>query len=291
MKFKKLSIDDIPLLKKKLEGYSGRVCDYSAGNLVFWRDLYETEFYSYTDGFAVKFGNMEGKVCYWCGTNNSLIEKIIALEGGCARFTCLTKDETEYFSQNYLCSDIHHSRNWDDYIYNAEDISELKGKRYCGQRNHINKFNKLYESAVFEKITAKNAEKVKSFCHEYFHALGRERAAVAEYEERYLSEQLDNIEKYGQNTLALLCEGKVIGFSIGEIVHDTLIIHTENADTRYDGVYPVIVREFARRYAGGVSYINREEDCGEEGLRTSKLSYHPVEILEKYSLVAKIKEL
>ena len=33
-----------------------------------------------------------------------------------------------------------------------------------------------------------------------------------------------------------------------------------------------------------VSFINREEDMGDLGLRTSKKSYHPIELLKKYTI-------
>ena len=77
--------------------------------------------------------------------------------------------------------------------------------------------------------------------------------------------------------------GRVAGFSAGEIVGDTLIIHIEKADIAYEGIYQVLVNEYAKCFVTpDVRYINREEDVGDEGMRRSKESYHPVRLLEKY---------
>lgn len=289
MKFKKIELKDFDTIKKILNNYTGRICDISPANLVLWRDYYDISYYLGEDGYAFRFGDMDNTVSYYCEARKELAQKIIAYEGGSACFSCLAPSELEFFRQNFDIDDPIHSRDWDDYIYNSSDIIGLGGRRYSGQRNHINKFNKLYPDAVFEEINDANIEAVKAFNHGYFHEFGNEKAKVAEYEEKYLDEQLDNLDIYSQCTGVLKVSGEVVGFSIGEIVGKTLIVHTEKANTKINGVYPALVNRFAKKYAADTLYINREEDCGEAGLRTSKLSYHPIEILEKYALVAKLK--
>lgn len=289
MIFRKLTLNDITALATSLRAYGGRICDISPANFVFWRDYYDISVCFDGGELTLRYGDMDGVVSYWCRADKVLVDKVIEHEGGAARFSCLSEEETEFFFKNYDCFELLHERDWDDYLYSSRDIMTLAGKKYCGQRNHINRFKKLYPQAVFAEITGDNAEQIKEFCHGYFHEFGREDAEVAAYEEAHLYEQLDNIEKYAQHTLAVFIDGTVAGFSIGETVGDTLIVHTEKADTRYAGIYPTIVKGFAERYAPADGYINREEDCGEEGLRTSKLSYHPIEIIKKYSLVARLK--
>lgn len=83
-------------------------------------------------------------------------------------------------------------------------------------------------------------------------------------------------------------DGNIVAMSVGEVVNDTLYCHIEKANRDYHGAYQMIVREFAshilEKYPD-VKYINREEDVGDEGLRKSKLSYHPIDLLDKYCVL------
>ena len=54
------------------------------------------------------------------------------------------------------------------------------------------------------------------------------------------------------------------------------------------GAYQMINNEFAKYYAKDVTYINREEDVGDDGLRKAKLMYNPIKILKKYIVEVKI---
>jgi hypothetical protein len=171
---------------------------------------------------------------------------------------------------------------WSDYLYNAEDITALAGRRYSGQRNHINKFRGLYENWRFEAVDESNLAQTR----EFFAAYAREhRRDDPAYEEGNIKaiEVLDNYAAYRQLGGVLFVGDKIVGAAFGEIVGDTLFVHTEKALTEYNGAYPMLVNQYARQYAAGpVRYINREEDDGVEGLRTSKQSYHPCALLEKY---------
>ena len=77
-----------------------------------------------------------------------------------------------------------------------------------------------------------------------------------------------------------------IGFSIGEIINDTLFVHIEKALKQYSGAYETINFLFAQNaITPEVLYINREEDVGDVGLRKAKLSYNPIHILTKYNII------
>ena len=48
-----------------------------------------------------------------------------------------------------------------------------------------------------------------------------------------------------------------------------------------EGAYTMMNQQFVQHAMGEYTYVNREEDTGDEGLRQAKLSYRPVFMVEK----------
>ena len=90
------------------------------------------------------------------------------------------------------------------------------------------------------------------------------------------------LEELGVVGGILRVDGKAVAFTIGDqVCDDTMVVHIENALTEYDGAYAMINQQFVEHECAHGTYLNREDDMGDEGLRKAKLSYHPVFFVEK----------
>jgi hypothetical protein len=252
-----------------------------------WRDYHSTE-------YAVADGVLYLKVAYpmpafapprGAGHSRAPYDRIIgycAQNGMDARLCSVSETVLEGVLEVFPESKVWTDRAWSDYLYLSGDIVSLAGRKFAGQRNHINRFVRENPSWSFERITDDNITSVRAYVEKYAIEHVKDSPSYQEGNAKAL-EVLDNIGLYGQLGGVLLAASEIIGVSIGEIVGDTLFIHAEKADTRYHGSYPMLMNQFAGCFAAdGVEFINREEDDGVEGLRTSKLSYHPTALLSKY---------
>lgn len=64
-------------------------------------------------------------------------------------------------------------------------------------------------------------------------------------------------------------------------------MHVEKANPEIRGLYTAINKLFLENEFPDVEFVNREEDLGLEGLRQAKLSYKPIKLVEKYTLIEK----
>jgi hypothetical protein len=199
-------------------------------------------------------------------------------------FYAITKEQlpllqevlADVFKKDYRLN-IRSPRDFFDYFYPAAQFVSFAGNKLHGQRNHLNYFVKTYDYS-FEKLTPDNLPDVRQF----FGSFMRSKDSDLFFEERIrTSEVLNNHALYGMEGGVLRVNGAVAGFTMGEVYGDTLYIHIEKADTQIRGAYQALVSNFVRSFGDRITYVNREEDVGDEGLRQSKLAYHPIELLEK----------
>ncbi len=271
-----------------------RFCDRTVGVNYMWRTPFNGK-YAITDGcliLQVSYGIKGIHFTYPIGENPE--KALTALEIYCfdnnlpLQFASVSPQEITLLQARYPTITVSANRDFYDYLYNYTDLATFAGRRYSAQRNHINRFTKQWPNWAYSTLRREDVPAVKEFLKEY---IARKTAneflsRSEQIELNGCADLLDVMHDFGMSGGILSIDDRIIAFSIGEKLGDTLYVHCEKGDIRYPGVYQVMVREFASHNAEPtLRYINREDDSGDAGLRQSKLAYHPCAILEKSIVV------
>ena len=173
-----------------------------------------------------------------------------------------------------------------DYVYLAQDLINLSGRKYHGKKNHLNAFKKEYPEAKYLPIT----EEIIPKCREELniwsetHKRANPDDPFIGYEQAAIHEIFDHFDRFKLKGGAILLNDKVVAFTFGERLNsDTAVIHVEKADQNIRGIYAAINQNFVEHEWSDMIYINREEDMGIEGLRKAKESYRPIKMIEKFN--------
>jgi len=170
-----------------------------------------------------------------------------------------------------------------DYIYAVNDLTELKGNRYHKKKNLLNQFVKKYEY-TYVPFTAELIEQAMAMQEDWCTWRDCESSEILSAENKLISRILKDWEQLG-GTLggAIFVNGTMVAYTVAEgLTNETVVIHFEKGDTQYKGVYQAINQMFLTHSAKHFSFVNREQDLNDEGLRKAKLSYLPIEFLRKY---------
>ena len=281
LEFQPLTLGELPRLRDFFKYSGGRICDTTPGTVFMWRDMYRTEYAVYDGSLYFKVDYPGLGPTFPLPLGGGRPEHFRRIAEYCCRqqlpisFCPVPREELDRLQDFFPNSAATANRDSFDYLYRAEDLQFFRGKKLSGPRNHVNKFLKTYGNWTFGDLTEDQVPEVLAFLDRY--AAGWDKAAPSFHEEVSKNrEVLEHLSAYDM-------KGGVLGFSLGEIVGDTLFTHIEKADRDYEGCYQMLVAQFAQRFAGGTAaFINREDDAGDLGLRASKLRYQPVALLEKF---------
>lgn len=294
--FRPVTLADMPRLRQYLSREQGRTTDFSFLGVAMWIDYFKYQYCIFRDTLFIK-GVLENDrrveaFSMPVGTL-PLAESIPLIREYCRardvvpRFSAVPEYALPDFMQFYP-KEIMELPDWSDYLYDADRLATLSGKKMAKKRNHLNRFLSEYEGRwQLTPLTPGNARRALQFMAVADLEGDNAREAAAERDlTRHILENYATIHPYLHGAL-LEIDGRACAFTVADIKGDTLFIHIEKATRSVDAAYEAINALFARRMIEEhpeIRYINREDDAGDEGLRQAKQSYRPLTLLKKFNL-------
>lgn len=293
--FKPIELADKATIEQYTLKSECRNCDMSFANIYCWRHHHQSS-WAIVEGFLVirflidgqqKLGYMqpigEGDFCPIL----PLLAEDAHRNGQRLRLFGLCREGRGYITGNG-CRDFafDDDRSLSDYIYRAEDLRTLSGRKYQPKRNHLNRFFGNY-TWRYETLERRHFEECIALEAEWRAArAGQEDSAPMLHEQQAILEAFAHYKELQLHGGVLYVENRLAAFTYGSAInYDTFDCHVEKADTRYEGIFAAINKLFADHLPAQYTYINREEDMGLEGLRRSKLSYHPALLWPKSTAI------
>lgn len=329
MDYRPLTAEDVILLAPFYTLRPNRSCDSAPLDQYLYRNFYQVKYCQVEDALFLMFmdGSEEADPD---GTAKSVTPEIYGFLPYCREedLAHYLKLEETYFNQvlgiplvmtsadqegvaclketdalnDYEMNEVEDTR---DYLYDAEALRTLAGRKYTKKRNHINKFLKAYEGRwEYRTLTYADHEEVLAFLKKWMEAklaVGEEggideNGEAFDPEEELRGEFLGIQDILNHENLfnhiragAIYLDGELKAFSMGDYneKEKVAIISIEKADPEIPGLYQMINQQFARHAYPDALLINREDDVGIEGLRKSKMSYYPVDFEKKYVITQK----
>lgn len=287
--FHNVTLSDKEWIKEIFKNYKRLACEYSFGNI-----------FSYTAKFPILVAEAYGCFISKCligdeimycfplgeGDRKAALDFIIedALKSGKkSTLFAVNEENKDFLVREYGDRfEITLDRDGMDYVYNTEDLINLKGKKYQPKRNHISFFEKTYRW-TYETMNSENVFDCVCMSENWLYQSAHEDKTDLEDELQIIKKVAENFESLEYKGGIIRIDDEVIAYAMGEeLTEDSFCVHFEKAYPGIRGAYPIINREFVKNELSSYTYIDREDDVGSENLRKAKLSYYPAFLIEEY---------
>ena len=291
IEFHRLTFAQKPEYEHLLAQAGERGCEYSFANLFLWGRQQA----AFLHGCVAFFSHFGGRSVYpypiGPGDRRAVIEAILAdsrERGIPCRITNMTeadRQELEGWFPGRFC--LRSVRDSFDYVYDIQELADLRGRKFQKKRNHFNRFRAEHPDYQVLPLNACNLPLAQRLVDQWYYT-----RLKADPDGDYLLENIamarafQNYTGLAMEGILLLDGGEPLAVTMGSRLSQTTFdIHFEKAREDVDGAYNAINCEFARylrlKYPE-VQFLDREDDMGLEGLRRAKLSYNPHHMVEKY---------
>ena len=169
LKFKKITLADLPEINRILQESKSRTCDCTIGGIFMWIDYFDYSYCIYRDTLFIKgvselypnkpaFSLPLGKM--------DIAHAINLLKQYCyenkleLRFSAIPEDRLDEF-RSVGVRDTEQLVDWGDYLYDIHTLATLSGKKMSKKRNHVNKFEIENPGYSLVAITPENVHRLR----------------------------------------------------------------------------------------------------------------------------------
>jgi hypothetical protein len=256
------------------------VSEFTFANLYLFRKRYDYRVSRDTEGFFIVSGEKDGKKFFLTPCAVPPREVLDGLFD--------THDYWKNIPETILDANRDRLEEWGietaedrdnfDYLYLRGDLAELSGKKFHKKRNLVNAFLNAYtaEGRPLSDDLIPDAQKI---LEQWKEDKGEDGDYVAS------KEALELFGFLKMKGAMYYVNGKPAGWCLGESIAKGRIfaVHFEKGLDQYKGIYQYINQAFAASLPRFFTYINREQDLGDEGLRQAKMTYRPSGFVKKYT--------
>ena len=175
LQFKTVTKQDASKLRKYYQSCNYGLCEYSVGTKLMWRKTLHPA-WTEAEGCLVVRNEIDGQVVFDYpvpGPEGDEDAALTAIEGYCLEqgippvISVVPECKAPRLLSRYPYMRVSDVRTWRDYVYYREDLTLFAGRRYSGQRNHINKFRSKWPDAYFRPLTAADTALIDQFWRDY----------------------------------------------------------------------------------------------------------------------------
>ena len=270
---KEIKIEDYDELNKYYNLRRPETADSNLLDLFLWENSYPTWYF--TNEYGLMWVAKSGKGQYYSSVP-----------------CCKDKDLKKCFlaTQKYFNQVL--KKKLTMYLVDKKAIEtlELPEKDYK-KKNHLNSFKRDYEGRYeFRLLSKKNQQEILEFLDIWKdNKSDSEEHEFIESEAKGIRFILEHENIFNYKIGGVYIDDRLEAFCIGNYYEqeDMVYLPVEKANPEIRGLYQYICSQFFITAFPGAGKENREDDMGLEGLRKSKLSYNPIYMVEKYTIIQK----
>jgi len=301
--FHKPTFEEAAKLSEVYALRDNKTCDSTVLDTYLWKDLYNTQIYLEDEAAIILMQDDKGYFAAMPYCREEELQKYFELlrdyfneELKVPLRIDLADEEALNALGLFDNSDfvVEEEADFKDYLYDANELRTLAGKKFQKKRNLVNKFMKEYEGRwEYRTLCCVDEYFLEEFMKEW---VDTRLSEGAESRETLISEKdglidiLRNCDKVTFRIGGIFIDEVLEAFSIGSYNsrEKMAVISVEKGNPEIPGIYQMINQQFLLNAFEDAELVNREDDMGLEGLRQAKESYNPVGFARKYRVCEKV---